>query len=163
MRVNLYLLPLFAICALAAEEPPADRGASDRKALSPFQDFVGKWKGAGVPKAGGGAWSEEVVPERAGPARYYTRADGKGTIGFVSPLSHNFCGNCNRLRLTARGELRTCLFADEDVPLAHHLAEPDWRDRVLGAIRRTLHDKPPSHYLAEGRWGNMVSFVNVGG
>ncbi len=111
----------------------------------------------------GGAWREEIVPERAGPARYYTRADGRGTIGFVSPLSHNFCSNCNRLRLTARGELRTCLFANEDVALAHHLAAPDWRERIRGAVRRALREKPPSHYLAEGRWGNMVSFVNVGG
>jgi cyclic pyranopterin phosphate synthase len=110
-----------------------------------------------------GVWREEVVAERAGPARYYTRADGKGTIGFVSPLSHNFCSNCNRLRLTAKGELRTCLFANEDIPLAQHLAAPDWRDRLREAIRSAMRDKPPSHYLGEGRWGNMISFVNVGG
>lgn len=110
-----------------------------------------------------GMWREQIVAERAGPARYYSRIDGRGTIGFVSPLSHNFCANCNRLRLTARGELRTCLFADENIPLAHHLREPDWRERLRGAIRSALDEKPPSHYLGEGRWGNMVSFVNVGG
>lgn len=110
-----------------------------------------------------GGWSEVIVPERAGPARYFSRGNGNGTIGFVSPLSHNFCGNCNRLRLTARGELRTCLFATENVPLRHLLAGPDWRGRAEAAIRDALRTKPPSHYLTEGRWGNMVSFVAVGG
>jgi cyclic pyranopterin phosphate synthase len=110
-----------------------------------------------------GDWREVTVSERAGPARYFARGDGRGTIGFVSPLSHNFCGDCNRLRLTARGELRTCLFATDNAPLAHHLAAPDWRARVAGTIRNALRTKAPSHYLAEGRWGNMVSFVNVGG
>jgi cyclic pyranopterin phosphate synthase len=111
----------------------------------------------------GGRWREVVVEEQAGPAVYYAREDGKGTVGFVSPLSHNFCGNCNRLRLTARGELRSCLFSEQDVPLAHLLAERNWRESVESAIRRTLVEKPPSHYLEQGRWGNMVSFVNVGG
>lgn len=110
-----------------------------------------------------GSWREVVLEERGGPARYYARGDGKGLVGFISPLSHNFCENCNRLRLTARGELRSCLFSEENVPLAPHLASPEWRDRVASTIRRALTQKPPSHYLGEGRWGNMVSFVNVGG
>ncbi len=110
-----------------------------------------------------GTWREVVVSERAGPARYYSRGDGKGTVGFVSPMSHNFCANCNRLRLTAKGELRTCLFATEDVPLAQHLAHADWRPRIEATVRDALRQKAPSHYLNEGRWGNMVSFVGVGG
>lgn len=110
-----------------------------------------------------GAWRETVVSERAGPARYFSRGDGKGTIGFVSPLSHNFCSNCNRLRLTAKGELRTCLFASDDIALAPHLAAPDWRARIEATIQDALRTKAPSHYLNEGRWGNMISFVNVGG
>jgi len=110
-----------------------------------------------------GAWREVVFEERGGPARYYARGDGQGLVGFVSPLSHNFCENCNRLRLTARGELRSCLFSEENVALADHLASPDWRDRIASTIRRALAEKPPTHYLGDGRWGNMVSFVNVGG
>ncbi|MFN0152327.1 MAG: GTP 3',8-cyclase MoaA [bacterium] len=110
-----------------------------------------------------GTWREVVLEERGGPARYYSRGDGKGLVGFISPLSHNFCENCNRLRLTARGELRSCLFSEENVALAQHLASPNWRGEIAAVIRRTLVEKPPSHFLGEGRWGNMVSFVNVGG
>jgi cyclic pyranopterin phosphate synthase len=111
----------------------------------------------------GGGWSEMTLEERGGPARYYSRGAGRGIVGFVSPLSHNFCDRCNRLRLTARGELRMCLFSEENVPLAHHLRERDWAERVEAALLAALRDKPPSHYLGEGRWGNMVSFVSVGG
>lgn len=110
-----------------------------------------------------GNWREVSVQERGGPARYYSRGEGRGIVGFISPLSHNFCENCNRLRLTARGELRSCLFSEDDVALAQHLGAPDWTSRIERTIRRALAEKPPSHYLGEGRWGNMVSFVSIGG
>lgn len=112
---------------------------------------------------GSGEWREVTVAERGGPAAYYSRGDGRGLVGFISPLSHNFCENCNRLRLTARGELRSCLFSEENIPLAHHLASPSWRADIEAAIRTALEEKPPSHYLGDGRWGNMVSFVSIGG
>ena len=113
--------------------------------------------------SGNGEWRAVTIAERGGPAVYYSRGDGKGLVGFISPLSHNFCENCNRLRLTARGELRSCLFSQENIPLANLLAAPSWRADIEAAIRTALEEKPPSHYLGEGRWGDMVSFVSIGG
>src|SRR3954447_5811266 len=54
---------------------------------------------------------------RTGPAKAFHFAGSKGSVGFITPLSHTFCAECNRLRLTARGELRLCLFADRVYPL----------------------------------------------
>lgn len=52
-----------------------------------------------------------------GPARIFRLAGGIGAIGFISPISHHFCDSCNRLRLTADGRLRTCLFADKEIDI----------------------------------------------
>src|SRR5262249_12473131 len=57
----------------------------------------------------------EVGP-RTGPAKPFRFADAVGTVGFIPPLPHPFCADCNRLRLTSRGELRLCLFADRVHP-----------------------------------------------
>jgi cyclic pyranopterin phosphate synthase len=58
-----------------------------------------------------------VGRERHGTARRYRFADGEGEIGFISPVTEPFCGDCNRIRLTAEGALRTCLFSDTDTDL----------------------------------------------
>jgi GTP 3',8-cyclase len=50
-----------------------------------------------------------------GPARYYRLPGAQGSVGFISPMSEHFCATCNRLRLTADGWLRACLFVDEGV------------------------------------------------
>ena len=55
------------------------------------------------------------APGGWGPARYYRFAGAPGTVGVISPLSHHFCGECNRLRLTADGQLRPCLFCDDEL------------------------------------------------
>ncbi|NTU71957.1 MAG: GTP 3',8-cyclase MoaA, partial [Coriobacteriia bacterium] len=57
----------------------------------------------------------DAAPGGWGPARYYRFADAEGTVGVISPLSHHFCAECNRLRLTADGRLRPCLFSDNDL------------------------------------------------
>ncbi len=49
-----------------------------------------------------------------GPARYFEFPNAQGTVGFISPLSRHFCSECNRLRLTADGKLRPCLFSDDE-------------------------------------------------
>ena len=64
----------------------------------------------------------EPPAPRTGPARAFRLPGAAGTIGFITPLSHTFCADCNRLRLTARGELRLCLFAERNYPLRHLLA-----------------------------------------
>jgi len=58
-----------------------------------------------------------------GPARMYKLKNGEGRIGFISPMSAHFCNECNRLRLTADGHLRSCLFSDEETDLKGKLRE----------------------------------------
>jgi GTP 3',8-cyclase len=98
---------------------------------------------------------------RTGPAAAYRLAGARGEVGFITPLSHTFCADCNRLRLTARGELRLCLFADRVFPLRHLL--PAGPGALEAEILRALRQKPEEHYLARGDSGNLVSFMEIGG
>jgi cyclic pyranopterin phosphate synthase len=80
-----------------------------------------------------------------GPAERYRFESARGEIGFISGLSHHFCPTCNRLRLTADGKLRPCLFADDEVdiktPLRNGCSPEDLKRLVLQAIAR----KPRQH------------------
>src|ERR1700677_2426567 len=72
-----------------------------------------------------------VVHERSETARKFRFADGRGEIGLISPVSQPFCGHCSRLRLTADGKLRTCLFSKDDHDL-RFLLRGDATDREIG-------------------------------
>jgi cyclic pyranopterin phosphate synthase len=98
---------------------------------------------------------------RTGPAKAFRFPGATGAIGFITPLSHTFCAECNRLRLTARGDLRLCLFADRSYPLRPLLSAPDavLEDEIL----RVLQEKPAEHMLTQGNYGNLVSFMQTGG
>ena len=81
-----------------------------------------------------------------GPAERYRFESAKGEIGFISPLSHHFCPSCNRLRLTADGKLRPCLFADNEVdiksPLRNGFSDQHLKEVFLQAIA----SKPRRHH-----------------
>jgi cyclic pyranopterin phosphate synthase len=117
-------------------------------------------------RLGGEARWEALGPRaNGGPSRDYRdrlRPEAPG-IGFINPLSQNFCADCNRLRLTADGKLRTCLFGVEEIPLRLHLVGSEWESRLNAVIDRALRDKPESHQLETGNYGTMVSFVQIGG
>lgn len=80
---------------------------------------------------GYGSLKPATPPAGAGPARYFRLAGAAGTIGFISPVSHHFCGSCNRLRLTADGRLLGCLFADADVSIRPYLVDGDALTRLI--------------------------------
>ena len=102
-------------------------------------------------------------PTGNGPATYYRVAGGVGTIGVISPMSHSFCDSCNRLRLTADGMLRPCLFGDLQTNLRDPLrAGEDVRTLIEG----TLGTKPERHYLVQGSVqgsGGLVALSQTGG
>jgi len=104
----------------------------------------------------------EAFP-RTGPAKAFRFAGATGTVGFITPLSHTFCAECNRLRLTSRGELRLCLFGDRVYPLRHLLAFNDPGAALEEEILRVLQEKPAEHMLTQGNYGNLVSFMQIGG
>jgi cyclic pyranopterin phosphate synthase len=83
---------------------------------------------------------EPVGRERHGTARRYRFADGTGEMGFISPVTEPFCGDCNRIRLTAEGELRTCLFSltetDLRAPLRSGATDADLEAIIRDAVWR---------------------------
>lgn len=97
--------------------------------------------------------------EPAGPAVLYDHADTVCRLGFISPLSCNFCSRCNRLRVTAQGKLRLCLFSQSDLILPMKESPQILAD----VVRSLLVQKQKSHYLTLGRLGNMAHFRAVGG
>lgn len=102
-------------------------------------------------------------PVGNGPARYFRYPGAPGTVGVITPLSHNYCDRCNRMRLTADGRLRTCLFGDHEVDLKGPLRE---HGEVLPAVREALAGKPERHYLQLGtaeRSGGLAALSQVGG
>ena len=98
-----------------------------------------------------------------GPARYYRSPGGKGTVGVITPMSHNYCERCNRMRLTATGMLRTCLFGDHEVDLKTPLRQTG---AIAEAVGRALEGKPKRHYLELGSAagsGGLAALSQVGG
>jgi len=95
-----------------------------------------------------------------GPARYFRFAGAAGTVGVITPISHTYCGSCNRVRLTADGRLRTCLFGDEEVDLRTPL-----RDGLPLApfFRSALSVKPLEHHLLQMQVGGLRALSQVGG
>jgi len=83
------------------------------------------------------------------PAVDYQFADGKGRIGFINPVSEPFCGNCNRLRLTAEGQIQNCLFSTEEWD-ARALLRGNGTDKELcQLIRDCVNAKRPAHGIGE--------------
>ena len=90
-----------------------------------------------------------VVHERSETARKYRFADGGGEIGLIAPVTQPFCGHCSRIRLTADGKLRTCLFSKEDHDLKS-LLRSGMGDREIGdAIVAMVETKEKSHRINE--------------
>ncbi len=92
-------------------------------------------------------------PDPRAPASEYEYADGGGRVGFIASVTKPFCGNCNRIRLTADGKLRYCLFALEeaDVKVLMRAGAPD--EEIAALVRRTVAGKWEGHAI------NSTQFV----
>ncbi len=86
-------------------------------------------------------------PDGHGPADYWHFAGAQGTVGFISAMSNHFCASCNRLRLTADGCLRPCLFSDVEVNVRDALVAGD-DDALRAAFEQALRIKPDAHHTA---------------
>jgi cyclic pyranopterin phosphate synthase len=95
-----------------------------------------------------------------GPATYARIGGALGTIGVITPMTHTYCGSCNRVRLTADGRLRTCLFGDHEVDLRAPL-----RAGIALApfVQQALAEKPEAHALLQRRVGGLRALSQVGG
>jgi cyclic pyranopterin phosphate synthase len=86
---------------------------------------------------------------RSGTSSRWKFADGAGTIGFISPVSHPFCGDCNRIRLTADGRLRTCLFSLNETDLREPMRAGATDDELEAIIRTAVWHKELKHHINE--------------
>lgn len=98
----------------------------------------------------------------AGPASVYRPAGGKGTIGFITPLSNHFCHDCNRLRLTAQGMLLGCLHGSEGVDLKGPMREGASDTELKQLFLQAVAMKPRGHHLQQG-WGKESTMSQIGG
>ncbi|PJI50274.1 MAG: GTP 3',8-cyclase MoaA [Pseudomonas sp.] len=110
-------------------------------------------------------WQLLPTPERSGgPSRYY-RIDGNASrIGFISPHSHNFCGDCNRVRVTAEGKLVLCLGHEGALDLRQLLREhPGDGVRLRDALMQALQLKPERHHFEADRQVQVLRFMSMTG
>jgi len=87
--------------------------------------------------------------EPSATARVYRFADGRGRIGFINPVSEPFCGDCNRIRLTADGRLRTCLFSLNETDLRSPMRDGADDDELEQVIRDAVWRKELKHHVGE--------------
>lgn len=107
-----------------------------------------------------------TVRDRApgdGPAVEYRHPDYRGAIGLIAPYAPGFCESCNRLRVTARGGLRLCLFGNGATDLRPLLQHDDQREELKACIVDSLFVKTPGHRLHEGDYGDTPNLAMTGG
>lgn len=99
-----------------------------------------------------------------GPAERYALEGARGEVGLIAALSNHFCDNCNRLRLTADGHLRGCLFSDQETDMKTPLREGKEDAHLLDLIRTTIQNKPKNHGLMKLNPRKCVRQMNtIGG
>jgi cyclic pyranopterin phosphate synthase len=92
---------------------------------------------------------EPVKLRKYGPARYYRFRGAPGVIGFISAVTHHFCGECNRLRLTSDGKLRPCLYSESEIDLRGPLRNGADTQEIMRLLRLAVEVKPEGHRLTE--------------
>ncbi len=92
---------------------------------------------------------EELPREPSATARVFRFRDGRGEIGFINPVSEPFCADCNRVRLTAEGKLRTCLFSLHETDLREPVREGADDSELEQLIRDAVWRKELKHHVGE--------------
>lgn len=92
-----------------------------------------------------------VKIRKSGPARYFRLKGALGVVGFISPLTHHFCNTCNRLRLTADGKLRPCLFSETEIDLKSALRCGADDKEIQRLLRLSIEIKPEGHSINHER------------
>ena len=105
-----------------------------------------------------------IKDKTAGPSRYYQIPGRASRIGFISPVSHNFCGDCNRVRVTVEGRLLLCLGNEHSVDLRAVLRDQNGGlEGVKQAIISAMHLKPERHFFYEKDHVQPVRLMNMTG
>ena len=117
-----------------------------------FKDYLEKNK-----------WVYQTYGKDAGPAINYINPEFKGKFGLIAPYSKDFCKTCNRLRITARGDLRLCLFGNTGTSIRHLLQSDDQKEELVDLVISQLRLKKASHHLELGETGLMKNLSTTGG
>jgi cyclic pyranopterin phosphate synthase len=88
---------------------------------------------------------KDIPYKTGGPARYVEVAETGGRLGFITPLTHNFCESCNRVRLTCTGTLYMCLGQDDAADLRAPLRASEGNEQLIAAIKEAISRKPKGH------------------
>lgn len=103
-------------------------------------------------------------PHGNGPARTFAYDGAPGTVGVISPLAHDYCDRCNRVRLSADGRLKLCLFGDHLIDLRTPLRNGEGEGAIVELLRAAMHVKPERHHLVLGETASaMRAFSEIGG
>jgi cyclic pyranopterin phosphate synthase len=107
----------------------------------------------------------EAVPNEhpSEEARNFRFARGRGIVGFISPVSEPYCGNCNRMRLTADGKFHLCLLNDDELDVKQALRSGGGEAEVASILLRAVTLKPTGHRLDEGVSTRARSMFQIGG
>ena len=108
-------------------------------------------------------WIFQTHGKDSGPSKNYINPDYKGKFGLIAPYSKDFCKSCNRLRITARGDLRLCLFGSTGINIRHLIQRDDQLDELKDLILKQLQFKKESHYLELGETGLTKNLSQTGG
>lgn len=107
-------------------------------------------------------WSQIIRSKSAGPAQEFSHPDYQGNIGLIMPYGKDFCASCNRLRITAKGKLHLCLFAEQGLDLRSFLQSQD-QQALQRQLVTLLGDKEATHWLQEGFTGATKHLAMLGG
>jgi len=101
-----------------------------------------------------------VRVRKNGPSKYYRLEGAKGVIGFISALTHHFCSDCNRLRLTSDGKLRPCLFSETEIDLRSALRSGASDLEIERLLKLSIEVKPKEHNLDSSASALNPSLLN---
>jgi cyclic pyranopterin phosphate synthase len=99
----------------------------------------------------------------ADEARNFRFREGRGVVGFISPVSEPYCGTCNRMRLTADGKFHLCLLNDDELDVKGALRNGGGAEAVTEILMRAVTLKPTGHRLDEGVSTQSRSMFQIGG
>ncbi len=101
--------------------------------------------------------------ELDGEARLFRIPNAKGTLGFISPVSNPYCGDCNRMRVTADGKIRLCLLSDKEIDFRDTLRKGGSHQDLVSLFEKAVTHKPWGHKLEEGIHPELRTMSQIGG
>jgi cyclic pyranopterin phosphate synthase len=108
-------------------------------------------------------WDLHPREDGGGPAEVFGKAGYRGTIGLIAPYSKAFCKTCNRLRISARGQLQLCLFGEGGHHLRPFLQHDNQMEELQETVQNLMRVKKETHFLQQGITGATPHLASIGG